>query len=69
MSNANLDSCELTAVDDVRRVREKIALQHRGDLRQHVEETNRVVAQIQARLRIKIVPAPAPDTEGAKVGG
>jgi len=56
-----------TAVEDVRRVREKIAAQHRGNLRKHMEETNRIVAEYREKLGLKASqspPAPAkPDEE------
>ena len=48
-----------TAVDDVRRVREQIAAQHRGDLRAHCEETNRIVAQFREQLGLKTVQPPS----------
>jgi len=63
------NSNEGTAVDDVRRVREQIARQHRGDLRAHVEETNRITAEICARLSIKPAAAPAPSPKSAGTGG
>jgi hypothetical protein len=46
---------ELTAVDDVRRVRESIAHQHGGDLRAHVAETNRIFEQLREKLGIRVV--------------
>ncbi len=59
MSEVQHNNDEGTAVDDVRRVREKIARQHRGDLRGHIEETNRIAAQLRARLNVKLVQPPA----------
>ncbi len=50
---------EPTAVDDVRRAREAIARQHQGNLRQHMEETNRIFEQMQAKLKLKLVPPPS----------
>ena len=50
--------CEPTAVDDVRRVREKIAHQHEGDLSEHISESNRIAQELCAKLKIRIVPAP-----------
>jgi hypothetical protein len=44
-----------TAVDDVRRVREQIARQHGGNLREHIEETNRVTEQLAKELGIRTV--------------
>jgi hypothetical protein len=34
-----------------------------------VEETNRIVAQIQAQLKIKVVPPPASEKKRAGSGG
>ena len=50
------DDSEPTAVDDVRRVREAIAKQHGGNLRQHMEETNRIFQEMQGRLNLKVLP-------------
>jgi hypothetical protein len=47
---------EPSSVDDVRRVREKIAAQHRGNFREHREETNRIFEQVRERLRLKVIP-------------
>ncbi len=69
MIDTRPDSCEPTAVDDVRRVRDRIAHEHGGDLRKHVEETNRIAEQIRAKLKVKIVPAPPPKPKVAGVGG
>jgi predicted RNA-binding protein len=60
---------ERTAVDDVRRVREKIARENGGNLRKHVEETNRVTAGIRAKLKVKVVPASGPATRRAGTDG
>jgi len=49
---------EQTAVDDVRRVREKIARKHGGSLREHVAETNRIAEKLKAKLKVRLVPAP-----------
>lgn len=56
---------EPTAVDDVRRVREKIAREHGGNLQKHVAETTRIAAEIRAKLRVKVVSMPAPDARRA----
>ena len=55
MTEKHHDS-EPTAVDDVRRAREAIARQHGGNFRQHMEETNRIFQEMQARLNLKVVP-------------
>ncbi len=50
---------EETGVDDVRRVREQIARQHHGDFTAHVAETNRIAAELAARLHLgPVVPPP-----------
>jgi len=56
---------EPTAVEDVRRVRERIDRESGGDMRKHVEETNRIFEQLRQKLQIRLVPAPpakAPET-------
>lgn len=50
---------ESTLVDDVRRVREKIAGQHRGDFQSHREETNRIFEELREKLHVKVPPPPA----------
>ncbi len=57
---------ELTAVDDVRRVREKIAAQHGGDLRAHMVETNRIFEQLRVKLKLKVT---APPKHGLRPSG
>jgi hypothetical protein len=47
---------ESTSVDDVRRVREKIASQYGGDFRRQCEDTNRIFEQWREKLRVKSVP-------------
>jgi hypothetical protein len=48
---------DATAVDDVRVVRQAIAAEHAGDMRQHMAETNRIFAELQRKLGLKIIPA------------
>jgi hypothetical protein len=69
MNEAEPNPHEPTAVDDVRRVREKIARQHHGDLQEHVRETNRVAAEVRAKLNLRLVPAPKPDTHRSGTQG
>lgn len=57
---------EPTAVDDVRRVREKIAAQHGGDLRAHMEETNRIFEELRAKLNLRVVEPPSRDARRAQ---
>jgi hypothetical protein len=49
---------EETGVDDVRRVREKIARQHRGDLAAHVAETNRIAGVVRKQIPLGPVVQP-----------
>lgn len=49
---------EPTAVDDVRRVREKIARAHGGRTAEQVEESNRIADELRERLKVRIVAAP-----------
>ena len=57
---------EETGVEDVRRVRERIAAEHRGDLAAHVAETNRIAEELRQRLRLgPVVKPPHPATPGA----
>lgn len=46
---------ERTAVDDVRSVREKIARQHAGDMREHVKESHRLTRELRKKLGLKRV--------------
>lgn len=48
-----------TGVSDVRRVRESIARQHRGNLVEHVAESNRIANDLRAKLRLGPVIQPA----------
>jgi hypothetical protein len=58
MAENNLNEPEPTAVDDVRRVRESIAQQHRGNLREHIEETERLFRELNSKLKLKVVAPP-----------
>jgi hypothetical protein len=53
-------SSEQSGVDDVRRVRERIAAQHKGDLAAHVAETNRIAENVRRRIRLGPVVEPPP---------
>jgi hypothetical protein len=46
---------EMTGVDDVRRVREKIAALYNGDIRKHMEDTQRIVEPLSKKLGLKRV--------------
>jgi hypothetical protein len=54
MSDVKTSKSEPTAVDDVRRVREKIAQEHGGDIRKHIEETNRIGEELRAKLKVHL---------------
>ena len=69
MADIQHNNPERTAVDDVRRVREKIAREHGGNLRKHVEETNRITAGIRAKLKVKVVPPSGPAKRRAGTDG
>jgi hypothetical protein len=61
-SQNKIDPSDDTGVADVRRVREKIAAQYGGDLRQHVAETDRIVEPLIEKLGLKQgVPAARTD--------
>jgi hypothetical protein len=47
------DPSEETGVADVRRVREKIAAQYHGDLREHIADTDRIVEPLIEKLGLK----------------
>lgn len=62
MTNPNIQTPEPTAVDDVRRVREKIDREHGSDLQGHVEETTRIAAAMLAQLNVRRILAPKGDS-------
>ena len=49
---------ERTGVDDVRVVRERIAVQHGGDLAAHIAETNRIAEELRDQLRLGPIVSP-----------
>ena len=49
---------EQTGVDDVLSVRAKIAAQHKGDLAEHIAESNRIAEEVRRRLRLGPVVKP-----------
>lgn len=51
-----------TAVNDVRRVREQFQQESGGDLRKHVEQSNRVLTEYAERLGVKVVQPPSRPT-------
>jgi hypothetical protein len=50
---------EITAVDDVRRVRERLEREFGGDMRRHIANTNAAFEQLRSRLGLKLVPVQA----------
>ncbi len=46
---------ELTGVEDVRRVRERIAAMYNGDIAAHIRDTNRIVEPLIKKLKLKKV--------------
>ena len=60
MSDRKTEMPQQTAVDDVRLVREKIASEDSGDIRKHIEETNRIGEELRAKLNVRpIAGSPA----------
>jgi len=60
---------EPTAVDDVRRVRVKIAAAYGGDFLRHVEETNRIVEPLIDQLGLRrIEPEKTPSRKTSATG-
>jgi hypothetical protein len=53
MSDSETEMPQRTAVDDVRLVREKIASGDSGDIRKHIEETNRIGEELRAKLNVR----------------
>lgn len=53
---------ELTAVDDVRKIRAEFQNDSGGDLRRHVEQSNRVLEEYRQKLGLKVVQPPCRTT-------
>ena len=51
---------ELTPVDDVRRVRERLDREAGGDIGKLIEQSNRAAAPYIKKLGLKMVPPPKP---------
>jgi hypothetical protein len=63
MIDRRIQNDEITAVDDVRFVREKIASESGGDLLDHIKETGRIVGSLREKLSVRSIPVerkPAP---------
>ena len=68
-SQNKTDPSEETGVADVRRVREKIAAQYHGDLREHIADTNRIVEPLIEKLGLKQgIPARQDDQRSGTEG-
>jgi hypothetical protein len=65
MSNVPLPQSESTAVDDVRRVRDRLDRESGGDLRRHIKNTNDAFEALRAKLNVKLVPAPLSPSKSA----
>jgi hypothetical protein len=68
-SEKKTDASEETGVADVRLVREKIAAQYHGDLREHITQTDRIVQPLIEKLGLKEgVPAQRDDRRSGTGG-
>ena len=68
MATNHPENHQPTAVDDVRRVREEIARQHGGNIREHMAETNRIFERVRAKLNLRAVTPPS-DPRRSGTGG
>ena len=58
-----------TAVDDVRRVRERLSREAHGDVDVLAAESTRRVEELRDKLGLKVVPPPVPDRKADGTGG
>ena len=58
MSDAMPDESELTPVDDVRRVRERLSREAGGSVRVLIERANAALGQYREQLGLKLVKPP-----------
>jgi hypothetical protein len=65
MNDNTKNKTEPTAVDDVRKVRQRIAAEHAGDIRQHVKESRRLAEKLPQELALKPVSPPPNRRDGA----
>ena len=63
MTNPHIQTSEPTAVDDVRRMREKIDCEYGSDLQGRVDETTQFAAVFRAHFNVRLVPAPKADSK------
>jgi hypothetical protein len=69
MADFSHSTSESTAVDDVRRVRERIHRESGGDLKKHIEETNRVFEALGAKLGVNVVSPPPAQSSPKSANG
>lgn len=50
---------EVSAIDDVRRIREQFSRESGGDIRRHVEQTQAAFQELQVQLRLPVIAPPA----------
>lgn len=55
MKKQPIDRDQQTAVDDVRAIREAIAARHRGKMREHMAETNRIFEELKEELGLTVI--------------
>lgn len=67
MTDEHQEPAEQTGVDDVRAMRAKIAEQHKGDLAEHIAESNRVAEDVRKRLGLGPLVQP-PETRPTRSG-
>jgi hypothetical protein len=48
-----------TAVDDVRRIRERLDRESDGDIYKHIEQSNRALEEYREKLGLKVVQPPS----------
>lgn len=60
---------ELTAVDDVRRVRERLDRESDGDIYKHIEQSNRALEECREKLGLKVVQRPLRPARRDGTGG
>ena len=58
-----------TAVDDVRRVRERLSREANGDVNALATESTRLVEELRDKLGLKTVPPPAPKRKADGTSG
>jgi hypothetical protein len=59
---------EPTAVDDVRRIRERLDRESEGDIYKHIERSNRTLEEYRVKLGLKVVKPPSNRTRRDDTG-